>query len=136
MQTFRTSAPRPAAAGPRTIDSTVLPLAWTLDPPAVEPSLRIPLLPDTVYETSAATRLPEAADPPLAAPEILVIAADPSQVAPSALTEVDGMGVDGVELRFVHEADPEPAPAQGMLRDLWGGLVDDVFGEKAKPAGA
>jgi len=133
MQTFRTSAPRPTpAAGPATIDCAVLPPLSALSTPAPEPVMRIPLLPDTVV--AATSRLPEAADPPLAAPEILVVAADPSRVAPSALTEVGGMGVDGVELRFVHEAAPEAAPQQGMLRDLWGGLVDDVFGEKPKPA--
>lgn len=94
----------------------------------------MPILPDTVVPASQ--RVIETVDPPVPAPEILVVAADPSRVAPSALTEVGGMGVDGVELRWVHEAEPEAAPEQGMLRDLWGGLVDDVFGEKPKPSAA
>lgn len=137
MQSFRTTAPRasidlsPAAS---TIDCTVLPPPSALFTPTAEPTMRVPILPDTVVPASQ--RVIETADPPVPAPEILVVAADPSRVAPSALTEVGGMGVDGVELRWVHEAEPEAAPEQGMLRDLWGGLVDDVFGEKPKPSAA
>ena len=139
MQTFRTSAPAPAPLSTRTIDCAVLPtlysLADTSDPSSDPVVIRIPLLPGTL-----AAHGPEPADPPLpAAPEILVVAPhapdDTARAPPSALTEVGGIGVDGVELRFVHEPEPEAPPARGMLKDLWEGLVDDVLGgpQKAKP---
>ncbi len=89
----------------------------------------MPLLPDNFSPDRA--RLeghgPEAPDAPLAAPEIIVLAAHPENVVPAALTEIEGMGVDGVELNFAHEPEPARAPAAGMLRDLWTGLIDDVL---------
>lgn len=70
------------------------------------------------------------------------MAADPSRVhAVSALSEVEGMGPDGVELSFAHEYPVRGTSegqqyAGGMLTNMWKGLVDDVFGaaDKAKPA--
>lgn len=93
--------------------------------------VRVPLLPDNTSPPPG-TRLPEALDAPLAAPQILVVAANPDTVLPAALTEVEGMGVDGVELRFAHHGETSDAASVdvqgGMLRDLWKGLMDDVFG--------
>ena len=134
MQSFRTSAPAPApVSGPPTIDCTVLPSFSALHGVEAEPLPRVPFLPDNhTPNRSVVGHSRDTPDPPLAAPEILVVAADPSRVAPSALTEVEGMGVDGVELRFVHEPEPEE-PEQGMLRDLWSGFVSDVVGDQQNP---
>ncbi|KLU86535.1 hypothetical protein MAPG_05547 [Magnaporthiopsis poae ATCC 64411] len=74
--------------------------------------------------------------PPTPAPaaEISVVAAHPDKVL-SALTEVEGIGLDGVELKFMHEQVPSPSSRGGhyMIRDVWEGMVEGVFGQK-KPA--
>ncbi|KAK0626887.1 hypothetical protein B0T14DRAFT_534946 [Immersiella caudata] len=133
MQGFRTSAPKPQAPRTTTLDFAVLP---DLHEAAPDPYayIRVPLLPDN-DAPPAGFRRPEAEDLPLAKPEISVVAANPELVLPAALTEVEGMGVDGVELSFAHELhrDREAEDGQGMLKDVWKGLMDDVFGGK-KPA--
>ncbi|KAK0651558.1 hypothetical protein B0T16DRAFT_454014 [Cercophora newfieldiana] len=133
MQGFRTSAPKPLQPSTATLDCAVLP---DLHEPARDPYayIRVPLLPDN-DSPPAGFRLPEAEDLPLAKPQISVVAANPELVLPAALTEVEGMGVDGVELSFAHELHREGGEegGHGMLRDIWKGMLDDVFGEK-KPA--
>jgi hypothetical protein len=121
MQTF-SFTPSPAASS--------LPVLPFLGAEAVESasSIRMPLLPDSYARHHAL----DAPDAPIFEATISVVAANPGDVLPaSALTEVEGMGVDGVELRFVHE----PVPAQrepGMLTNLWRGLVEDITGPTAK----
>lgn len=137
MQGFRTSAPKPSPTSASSIDRAIL-------PDLSEPSrdlyayIRVPLLPDNA-SPPAGTRLPEAEDLPLARPEISVVAANPETVLPAALTEVEGMGADGVELKFAEELhrgkEEEREMGEGMLKNIWKGLVDDVFGENGrKPA--
>ncbi|KAK3685784.1 hypothetical protein B0T22DRAFT_466513 [Podospora appendiculata] len=137
MQGFHHSAPRPTRLDTSSIDFAYLPdlqaESASYDPYA---HIRVPLLPDNYAgPPSFMARPAEQPDAPLAAGQIFVIAANPDTVLPAALTEVEGMGVDGVELKFAHEWD---APADthsrelegGMIRDMWKGLVDDVFGAK------
>lgn len=148
MQGFHTTpAPRYAQADVSTIDFAVLPSREQLWPSAPEGDafsrVRVPLLPDN-FAPNRAAFAPEAADVPLPAPEIVVMAADPSSVnAVSALTEVEAFSPDGVELSFAHAyggggrgAAREESYAGGMLKDLWAGLKDDVLGpaSQAKPA--
>ncbi len=126
---LHTTAVAAARLDGSTIDYAVLPAmsAMAEDDGALA-RLRMPLTPN---DFGVVGHEPDAPDAPLAAPEIVVLAAHPEAVAPAALTEVEGMGVDCVELSFAH--DPAPAAReQGMLRDLWEGLVDDVFG-RPKP---
>ncbi|KAK4121382.1 hypothetical protein N657DRAFT_578341 [Parathielavia appendiculata] len=141
MQTFHHSAPKPSPTTYATIDRAVLPdlssSSSSSESAQYDPYLhiRVPLLPDS---TAASHRhnQPEAADAPLPPPEILVVASNPEQVLPSALTEVEGMGVDGVELGFVHLLGSQEEGGEGesfemgrgMIRDLWRGLKEDVFG--------
>ncbi|EOO02777.1 hypothetical protein UCRPA7_1712 [Phaeoacremonium minimum UCRPA7] len=141
MQTFHSSPGQSARLDTSSIDYAVLPSTAQLygDNAAADSfaRMRVPLLPDN-YNPDRSHLVAEEPDAPLAEPEIRIVAADPAKVLPAALTEVEGFGVDGVELKWAHEAEPA-AGAQhaegGMLRDLWKGLVDDVFGEnKAKPA--
>ncbi|KAK4240997.1 hypothetical protein C8A03DRAFT_30835 [Achaetomium macrosporum] len=130
MQTFHHSAPKPAAPSFVTIDRAILPdLAAQdaqYDPYA---HIRVPLLPDNT-SPPAGLRAAEAVDAPLPHPEIVVVAANPEQVLPAALTEVEGMGVDGVELGFAHllgrEVEESFEMGKGMIR-VWKGLVDDVL---------
>lgn len=166
MQGFHTTQQaRPLQAPPHhPIDLAVLPGADLLFAAAAsspsssaaaagEPIIRVPLLPDNFAPARSPTvgHVPEVPDAPLAAPEIVVMAADPAAVnAVSPLSEVEGMGPDGVELMFVHDysagagrqggrrAEGEGGQvAGGMLRGLWDGIVDDVLGgagAKVKPA--
>ncbi|KAI8945266.1 hypothetical protein F4801DRAFT_138796 [Xylaria longipes] len=127
MQTFSSTATPNAPA--KSIDNIVFPGSAVFDGTSQDPfrNLRVPLLPDNVMFQHT----PESADAPVKAPEISIIAANPDLVSPSALTEIEGMGMDGVELRFIHDAEPAQQEP-GMLTDLWRGLVDDVLGQQSK----
>ncbi|KAI1763972.1 hypothetical protein GGR53DRAFT_520639 [Hypoxylon sp. FL1150] len=128
MQTFTSSAPREAVG---TMDNIIFPGSASLDGSSPDPfaHLRVPLLPDNF----ATQHTPETTDGPVAPAQISIVAANPELVSPSALTEVEGMGIDGVELKFVHEAEAKAdQEQQGMLTDLWKGLVDDVLGGSNK----
>ncbi len=138
---FGTSGRALAQLDASTIDYAVLPPWESLYPEAAETwaggddaavGLRVPLLPDNFNpDRGAAAHGPEVLDGPLAAPEIHVLAAHPESVVPAALTEVEPMGLDGVELNFAHDAAAE-AREPGMIRDLWNGLVEDIFGADKK----
>ena len=139
MQTFHHSAPRTRPAFQQTVDHLVLPSFAASESSANSDYIRVPLLPDTSFPSSSVLQA-EAPDAPRPRAEILVVAANPEQVLPSALTEVEGMGVDGIELKFMHQS---AAPKEeswevsgGMIRDLWRGLVEDVMGPESskKPA--
>lgn len=140
MQSFHNTATPRARADTSTIDFAFLP-ALSEPLPSSSPALRYPLLPDNFAASAAsapaALFAPEAVDAPLAAPQILVL--DPEADVVSALSEVEGMGPDGVELRFGEmargggeEGEEGGEYAGGMLTDLWKGLVDDVLGAGAK----
>lgn len=151
MQGFHTTpAPRYAQADVSTIDFAVLPSREQLFGGGVQDNfsrVRVPLLPDNFAPNRAAVPgnfAPEASDAPLRAPEIVVMAADPSSVnAVSALTEVEAFSPDGVELSFAHAfggpsrggAAKEEQYAGGMLKGLWAGLKEDILspGGQAKP---
>ncbi|KAI1092657.1 hypothetical protein F5B19DRAFT_492296 [Rostrohypoxylon terebratum] len=125
MQTFTSSAPKAALANTTTMDNIIFPGSASLDGSRDDPfaHLRVPLLPDNF----ATHHTPEVVDGPIAPPQISIVAANPELVSPSALTEVEGMGMDGVELKFVHEETPSEQE-QGTLTNIWKGLVDDVLG--------
>ncbi|KAK4180554.1 hypothetical protein QBC36DRAFT_23154 [Triangularia setosa] len=134
MQTFHHSAPRPALAH-HTVDSLILPDLFALDP-NFDPysNIRVPLLPDNISGPPSGLFAPEVSDfvPEQAAKEVKIVAANPDSVA---LPE--GGFVDGVELRFVYDMQAEKSEGsgydemgEGMIKDLWRGLVDDVMGSK------
>lgn len=142
MQAFHTTHQTRAQSDIPTIDCAFLPKLFE-EAATLSSSIRIPLLPDNFHPDRAPTLFaPEVADEPLRQPEI--VAADPLNVnAVSALTEVEGMSPDGVELKFAHDfgdvagerAAAGEGYAGGMLTGLWKGLVDDVMGSgKMKPA--
>ena len=139
MQTFTTSSAPRARSDTSTIDYAVMPSSsalYTIS--AAEPALRVPLLPDSFTVAHA----PETLDAPLPSPEISIVAANPENVmGVSPLTEVEGMDAQGVELGFVHglgmgNKTEKGDEAGGMIRDLWKGLMEDVFGEEKKPRAA
>lgn len=125
MQGFHTSA-APAArveAVPSTIDFTVLPVMDLMGSDAAAHAIRVPFMPDN-FTPDRSAFAPEAPDAPLPAPEISVVAAHPDKVL-SALTEVEGIGLDGVELKFMHEPVTAPSSHGGhyMIRNVWEGMV-------------
>ncbi|KAI1826023.1 hypothetical protein F4861DRAFT_130398 [Xylaria intraflava] len=130
MQTFSSSAAPNATV--RSVDNIVFPGSAVFSGAAHDPfnNIRVPLLPDNVMFQHS----PESADGPVATPEISIVAANPDLVSPSALTEIEGMGVDGVELKFIHDAEPA-AREPLMLTNMWKGLVNDVLdqGSTGKP---
>lgn len=124
MQTFHSSATTSAPVSH--LDTARLPSISGDVPGSVDFGIRVPLMPDNY----SAHHGPFASDTQVSMPSI--VAADPSNVvAASALYEIEGINLDGVELKFVHEAQPAPAEA-GMLTDIWRGMVDDVFGQTSK----
>ncbi|KAI0838595.1 hypothetical protein F5Y06DRAFT_267304 [Hypoxylon sp. FL0890] len=130
MQTFNSSAPQATQANAATMDKIIFPGSAALEGASNDPfaHLRVPLLPDNF----ATHHTPDVVDGPIAQPQISIVAANPELVSPSALTEVEGMGMDGVELKFVHEETKQSEQEPGMLTDLWKGLVDDVLGGRSK----
>lgn len=146
MSAFHTTPASNAQADPSTIDYAFLPSFESLNPRAsTDPfaHVRVPLLPDnSVASHRSPLHAPEVPDAPLVQPQIVIMAADPTRVsAVSMLSEVEGMSPEGVELSFAHDnwgrrPTEEQQYAGGMLKTLWDGLVDDVFGEqqKMKPA--
>ncbi|KAI1439159.1 hypothetical protein GGR50DRAFT_4341 [Xylaria sp. CBS 124048] len=133
MQTFSSSATVNATV--RSVDNIVFPGSAVFDGASSRDSsngIRVPLLPDNVMFQHS----PESTDGPVATPEISIVAANPDLVSPSALTEIEGMGMDGVELKFIHDAETaERGPR--MLTNMWRGLVDDVSHQQSsrnKPA--
>ncbi|KAI2625845.1 hypothetical protein GGR54DRAFT_593190 [Hypoxylon sp. NC1633] len=129
MQTFSSSASRSALADVSTMDNIVFPGSASFEGSSNDPfaRLRVPLLPDNFIAHHA----PDVSDGPVSPAQISIVAANPELVSPSALTEVEGMSMDGVELKFIHEEEAsEQEP--GMLTDLWKGLVDDVLGNNSK----
>ncbi|KAI1662618.1 hypothetical protein F4813DRAFT_341271 [Daldinia decipiens] len=125
MQSFASSAPKATQADATTMDHIFFPGSAALQGSSNDPfvHLRVPLLPDNFVTHHT----PEATDGPVAPAQISIVAANPELVSPSALTEVEGMGIDGVELKFVHE-ESKQEQEQGMLTNMWNGLVDDVMG--------
>lgn len=128
MQTFSSSA---SSATPSShLDAAVLPgLASLSSSTAFADVLpRMPLLPDNY----AAAHPAPAADMPVSIASSSIVAVNPDTVLPATpLSSLSGV-LDTIELKFVHE---EPAAvtqdegqSQGMIRDLWKGMVEDVFG--------
>ncbi|TFB07679.1 hypothetical protein CCMA1212_001115 [Trichoderma ghanense] len=131
MQTFSTStstSSKPSA----NLDAAILPNFTTSSSSSTFSDLpRMPLLPDAY---SAAHPAP-AADPPVSIASSSIVAINPDAVVPATpLSSLSGV-LDTVELKFVHEPEPvskgvdaEEGGSQGMIRDLWKGMVEDVLG--------
>ncbi|KAI0395390.1 hypothetical protein F5Y17DRAFT_196692 [Xylariaceae sp. FL0594] len=131
MQTFSTRAAAAPEATAQTIDQFVFPGSAALKGASGDPftNLRVPLLPDNVEFQHT----PEVQDAAVTTPEISIVAANLNAASPAALTEIEGMGADGVELQFVHEAESSSESQNDMLTGLWN-MVDDVFGQQTSKA--
>ncbi|KAF4591671.1 hypothetical protein GQ602_001970 [Ophiocordyceps camponoti-floridani] len=92
---------------------------------------RVPILPDN-YSVAHG---PLPVQDPVQPPDVSIVASDPENVLPGApLSEVEGISLDGVELKFVHEKTQarDDASGSGLMRHLWRSMVDDVFGPVRK----
>lgn len=128
MQTFSSvaSSSTPSAH----LDAAVLPGLGSLSSSSAsfDALPRMPLLPDNY---GAAHPAPEA-DLPVSIASSSIVAVNPENVAPATpLSSLSGV-LDTIELKFVHEQPAATAAqdegSQGMIRDLWKGLVEDVMG--------
>ncbi|KND86364.1 hypothetical protein TOPH_09029 [Tolypocladium ophioglossoides CBS 100239] len=134
MQTFYSTTPSTAMHTSSThLDAAVIPSMRDLTGPSpADAGPRVPLLPDNY----SAAHGPTGSDVPVQIPEISIVAANPENVVPATpLSEVQGISLDGVELKFVHEDQhyrSEEESGSGIIRDLWKGMVEDVLGPAKK----
>jgi hypothetical protein len=136
MQGFWSSAPKQAAHDSSTIDFFFFP--EIPEPPPRNPfaKLRVPLLPDnyTPNRSPDSGHSLEELDAALPGPEISIIASHPEDVIPATISEVvgnDGLDVDITQLTEVFTKTlGEEYKEPGVLRELWSGFVDDIFGPK------
>ncbi|EGO60272.1 hypothetical protein NEUTE1DRAFT_75166 [Neurospora tetrasperma FGSC 2508] len=124
-----------------TIRVPLLPDNKTPPPPTVQ---RMPLFDELKPEQRGEMASEGDADLMASKPAVAVVANKPGQVLPASLSQevVDldnWTGADWVSLGFVRDiardeakAQEEQAGSQGMIRDLWSGMVEDVFGARAK----
>lgn len=139
MQGFRTSAPKQAAHDSSSIDFMFFPEIEAAPDANPFAKLRVPLLPDnyTPDRSLASAHAVESLDDAVPRPEISIVAADSANVTAAAMTEVvDNAAIDvpldsltaGFSSTPVSQLQEEPS----ALKELWNGLVDDVFGVKHK----
>ena len=117
--------------------------------------LRVPLLPDNYHpdRSPSSAHAFESQEISVPRPEISVVAAHPEMVLPAMLSEVVGNEALDVDIGqwtkgFTFSPEKwmpaalteggaqgeEGATDGGMLKELWTGVVDDIFGEKRKTA--
>ncbi|KAL7808151.1 hypothetical protein V8C26DRAFT_413715 [Trichoderma gracile] len=132
MQTFSTSSVSSTTTPSAHLDAAILPSFTSLSSPSTsfaDVVPRMPLLPDNYATAHPAP----AADPPVSIASSSIVAVNPDAVVPATpLSSLSGV-LDTVELRFAHEPEPvkgaqEQTGSQGMIRDLWKGMVEDVLG--------
>ncbi|PHH81780.1 hypothetical protein CDD82_7886 [Ophiocordyceps australis] len=139
MQTFHSSAVSSMQLHqvPSTnLDAALLPSMGRLFTSSrADDAIRVPLLPDNY----GAVHDPLDSDVASDAPTITIVAADPDNVLPAApLSGIEAIGLDSVDLKFAHESSnrhlSQDQQSQGMIRDLWKGMVEDILGPAQKPA--
>ncbi|KAG5928953.1 hypothetical protein E4U42_007585 [Claviceps africana] len=138
MQTFHSASASAAPVLHTTshIDAAVLPPAALLytSPSSSGDEPRVPLLPDN-YAAAHGPITAKEADP---LPKVTIVAANPDNVVPGPPNAgIEGIGLDGIELKFLYDESslPREEPARGgMIRDIWKGMVGDAFGKTAKKA--
>lgn len=129
MQTFSRSASASTSRPDGNLGTTVLP-SWDAlysRPSQADASPMVPIVPDNYGVVNVVV------DAPVSTPEVTIVAVDPDRVsASSPFFEVTGL--DGVDLKFAQQPEPakdntqEDGPSQGMVTDIWKGMVDDILG--------
>ncbi|CAG9943950.1 unnamed protein product [Clonostachys rosea f. rosea IK726] len=128
MQTFSRSASASTSRPDGNLGTTILP-SWDAlysRPSQADATPMVPIVPDNYGVVNVVV------DAPVSAPEVTIVAVDPDRVsASSPFFEVTGL--DGVDLKFAQQPEPtkdtqEDGPSQGMVTDIWKGMVDDILG--------
>jgi hypothetical protein len=115
-----------------TIDFAYLP---DFDPDAgvAPPTVRVPLLPPSLYPASTKTSYTKEEEEIVHKPEINLISADSTHIStPSAMSEVHdnlAIGFEGV-VGVVKEKTKAVGEEVSEINKIWGGLLDDVLGAK------
>lgn len=135
MQGFRSSAPKQAARDSSTIDFFFFPEIPAPPPKNPFSKLRVPLLPDnyTPDRSSNSAHSLEELDAAVPGPEIHIVASHPEDVMPATISEVvgnDGLDVDIGQLTQNFSKAAEAIKAPGLLKEVWGGFLDDILGPK------
>lgn len=126
MQTFHSSAARSQTPSAN-LDAAVLPNMYSFASESQADGPNMPLLPDNY----GAFHVVEAADEVLSQPTI--VASNPDVVVPGApMTGIEGVSLEGVDLKFAHEPEAAPQDQSTLIVDLWKGMLDDVFGSSRK----
>ncbi|KAF7547286.1 hypothetical protein G7Z17_g7838 [Cylindrodendrum hubeiense] len=129
MQGFHSSTATKAPAAH--LDTTILPPLHPL-PVTSEPLPRMPLLPDNYGAYHAS--LSDAADLGARFHPGAIVASDPDNVIPGTpLATVEGVTMDGVELKFAHEQ-PQDHDKSTFMSDMFNGMFEDMLGPKKKAA--
>ncbi|KAH7148495.1 hypothetical protein EDB81DRAFT_946683 [Dactylonectria macrodidyma] len=130
MQGFHSSTPTRTPTAH--LDATVLPPLHPI-PVVSEPVPRMPLLPDNYGAYHAS--ISDAADIGSRFSAASIVASDPDNVIPGApLAAVEGVTVDGVELKFAHEQPAQDDDQSTLLSDIFKGMVDDLISSPPKKA--
>ncbi|PBP25036.1 hypothetical protein BUE80_DR003976 [Diplocarpon rosae] len=135
MQGFHNSAPKHTAHGRSTIDFFFFPKIEAAAGEAT-PKLRVPLLPDNYNPDRSAQsgNALESLDEAVPRPEISIVAAHPESVVPAAMSEIvgnDALDVDIEQLTNSAFSNILPtAKEPSVIREIWGGFVDDILGPK------
>lgn len=125
---FNTSRSLKAVRDSSTIDFAFIP---DFDPDTQVAPIRVPILPQTTVPFEAVSEEPEE---PVMLPSIYTVAADGTHIhAPAAMSEmVDSNQTDfqGLASHVANKISNDVEQGAGMARQVWTGLVDDIFGPK------
>ncbi|KAF1955501.1 hypothetical protein CC80DRAFT_493002 [Byssothecium circinans] len=127
---FNTSRSLKAVGDSSTIDFAYIP-DFDPDSQSAPVAIRVPILPQT---TVTYTALPEEAEEAVMLPTIHTVAADSTHIhAPAALSELaDSNHIDfqGMASYAAKKLSRDVEEGAGMARQLWGGLMEDIWGPK------
>jgi len=140
MQGFKSSASVRAPRDNSTIDFFFFPQIEPAPPINPFEKLRVPLLPDN-YNPDRSPGSPNAIETFEARlpNDEVIMASHPEQIMPATMSEVVGNDeldldakidelTEGLSSRIAELKEP------GMLRELWGSVLDDILGPKSKTA--
>jgi hypothetical protein len=126
---FNTSRALKAVHDTSTIDFAYLP-DFDPDSGMAPPTVRVPLLPPSLYPASTKTSYSKEEEEIVMKPEINLISADAHVSAFSEVT--DNFTFEGVS-SAVKQTSKKVGEEVGELTKIWGGFLDDVLGAKSKP---
>lgn len=138
---FNTSRTLKAVNDTSTIDFAYLP-DFNPDLGTEAPKMRVPFVPDALPQKTGGVAYGEEVEEEVMRPEISTVAADSTHIsAPSAMSDVHDNAsveidftsiVDKVQAAAKRVTGTVPAEEQGVVREVWDGFLEDIFGPKRK----